>query len=244
MLDLKSIHLDQTESTQDIAKQNLQHHDFVCVLADKQVSGRGRSGNIWQSSKKDFICSIGINLSCSVDKLISSSLVAGVTILECLDLAKYAIGLKWPNDLVHRDSKKKLGGILIESLCASLGADKTSLIIGIGINYFSQIDNKPNHAIGLYDIGYPEVQNSHIAQKLAQALQSSFTKLATDGFEQFRASWQHHSVHMYDQSILKLNLDPDSDITGTYMGLNENGMLLLRTDSGLKSVNSGHVESW
>jgi biotin-[acetyl-CoA-carboxylase] ligase BirA-like protein len=244
MAQLSFIHLSKVESTQDIAKQNLQKNDFVCVLADQQISGRGRSGNKWESSEKDFICSVGFNLSCSIDKLISASLVAGVSILERLNLSAFGIGLKWPNDLVHLESKRKLGGILIESIGGSSHTDRTSIIIGIGINYYSQIDDKPKHAIGLYDIGFVDASNQQIAQNLANHLREAFITLANQGFEKFRTSWQQHSVHIQDKSVLKVILDPDSSIIGTYCGLTENGMLLLRTDSGLKSINTGHVESW
>ena len=133
-----------------------------CLLvAEHQSQGRGRQGKDWQSS-------VGASLTFSLALPLAPpdwsglSLAVGLALAEALDPAcpgvPTRLGLKWPNDLLLRETPggnpgptspldpavqtmptgpigRKLGGILIETVV--LGRQRVA-VIGIGLNLLPQ----------------------------------------------------------------------------------------------------------
>lgn len=101
--------------------------DRVAVLADRQISGRGRQGRQWLSPPGNLFLSLVWADAPALGSL--WSLVTGIVVVEAVKhyIPHEAVLLKWPNDIMVRDSK--LGGILIER-----SAPDFPMVIGIGIN--------------------------------------------------------------------------------------------------------------
>lgn len=245
---LHFVHLEQVDSSQNAAKCALEDHDFVCVLADCQHQGRGRSGNVWQATHGDFICSVGMRLPVSVDKLTAASLVTGVVALEVFNLTRIGIGLKWPNDLIHVSSRRKLGGILIESGSNSTG-QSTSIVAGIGINAI-HVSEKPSFSIGLTELVSSEEADilsspyEKWAKDFSHALRLALLNLAQYGFKTWSAQWNQLSVHQVGDSVIKISSDSAEPIQGVFQGVSDTGALILATSEGEQAIVSGHVESW
>mgnify|MGYP000846670215 FL=1 len=103
-----------------------------------QTDGKGRHGRTWDDHLDSFkgswklnpdqIPHISSQLQCKVALEIAS-------LLQSMAAEEDVLRVKWPNDLLVRDSKskqwKKAGGILFQSL--SRGTEQ-SLVLGIGIN--------------------------------------------------------------------------------------------------------------
>ena len=103
-----------------------------------QTDGKGRHGRTWDDHLDSFkgswklnpnqIPHISSELQCQVALEIAS-------LLQSMAPKENVLRVKWPNDLLVRDSKseqwKKAGGILFQSL--SKGTEQ-SLVLGIGIN--------------------------------------------------------------------------------------------------------------
>ncbi|MDA8622813.1 50S ribosomal protein L11 methyltransferase [Candidatus Poseidoniales archaeon] len=109
-----------------------------------QTDGKGRHGRTWHDHLDSFkgswklnpdqIPQISSQLQCQVALEITS-------LLQSMAPKENVLQVKWPNDILIRDSKskdwKKAGGILFQSL--SRGT-KQSLVLGIGINTKSTAD--------------------------------------------------------------------------------------------------------
>jgi BirA family biotin operon repressor/biotin-[acetyl-CoA-carboxylase] ligase len=124
---------DQVTSTMDVANELGASGAAAgtLVLADAQVSGRGRAGRRWESRAGDGIWLTLLERMNDVAALDVLSLRAGIRVARALDrFAGSTIRLKWPNDL-YLDSGK-LGGILVETRWRGTRPDWTS--IGVGIN--------------------------------------------------------------------------------------------------------------
>lgn len=124
---------DQVASTMDVANELGASGATAgtLVLADAQVSGRGRAGRRWESRAGDGIWLTLLERVNDVPALDVLSLRAGIRVARALDrFAGATIRLKWPND-IHLDSGK-LGGILVETRWRGTRPDWTA--IGIGIN--------------------------------------------------------------------------------------------------------------
>ena len=140
---LKRIHLDETESTNNICFEELNKgHKTIIITADKQTGGRGRNSKQWFSPKGNIYFSFGFSTNNIVEGL---SVKAGLKVAEILnnELGKEIL-LKWPNDLIY--SNKKIGGILVET---SSYQSTYQVVIGIGINLkiFSNFFGDTNRSV-------------------------------------------------------------------------------------------------
>jgi BirA family biotin operon repressor/biotin-[acetyl-CoA-carboxylase] ligase len=127
----KVVVYNSTASTNDVAAQysKNKNNDGLVVLAEEQVSGRGRSGNKWVAGYGDsVICSILLT-DCGVNAELLSLTIAVATAEAIGKCAKAEAKIKWPNDIILNN--KKVAGILVESKKAG---KHTVYIIGIGIN--------------------------------------------------------------------------------------------------------------
>ncbi len=99
------------------------------VTTGLQTEGRGRLGRSWIDTEgRGIAVSLGLEL---VDPAVLS-VAAGLAVLTvlrgvCRPEHAGRIGLKFPNDVVDRESGRKFAGILVE-------ADPSVAILGIGIN--------------------------------------------------------------------------------------------------------------
>jgi len=128
-------HLSSTNShARKLVEQGVPHGSLV--IADSQMCGRGRLNRAWHSPE-------GVNLYCSLilTQALSPALLPWVPLATGLGVAEgvesctsLAICLKWPNDILI--GKKKLGGILCESI--RQGTHGLAVIVGIGINVNAQ----------------------------------------------------------------------------------------------------------
>lgn len=119
----------ETSSTQDAAAACA----LGCVVTTgRQISGRGRLGNLWADTGDQGLAATFVVKSQTPDRLAMAAAVATASTLRAMvshDVAA-RIGVKWPNDIVVARAgaaPQKIAGILIES------KDDRSLI-GIGIN--------------------------------------------------------------------------------------------------------------
>ena len=104
---------------------------FAC-FTEQQTAGRGRRGKAWVSSSNNIAMSFAWSFDVPVSELGVLSLATGVAVVQALKKIgiKQAM-LKWPNDILVDDMK--IAGILIET--AKINDKKTSVVIGIGLNY-------------------------------------------------------------------------------------------------------------
>ncbi|MCG3224207.1 MAG: biotin--[acetyl-CoA-carboxylase] ligase [Candidatus Heimdallarchaeota archaeon] len=134
------IHFSTVNSTMDEAlsfvKEGLDH-PFL-IVADEQRIGKGRGENIWSSPKGGFYGTYAIPLEKQIteQQILFMHYAAAIAVQQVLEKETgLEIKTKWPNDIYFRN--KKLGGIIIEYL----SRDKLFLLIGIGVNLFSNIDD-------------------------------------------------------------------------------------------------------
>ncbi len=120
-----------------------QFTDSVCVVARKQLAGKGQMGTIWQSNP-------GENLTCSVFMPVKGveladqfyiSIIVSLAVYDTLNEFEIPkLSIKWPNDILS--DKQKICGILIENVVKN--GSLIGVIVGVGINVNQiQFDNLP-----------------------------------------------------------------------------------------------------
>lgn len=204
----------------------------VCVCA-QQTHGKGQYGRVWLSQKnRSILLSLRYPFKHNIS-LNGLSLVAGLAVIDSLKHYNiHGLKLKWPNDVFFKT--QKLAGILIEN---TVTHDNQSTIIGLGLNYQLDRDFKcPTQWVDLATLttNLPDLIDLQAA--LIDNLLKYCQRFAQGGFQAFETQW-HECDYLFNKT-LELN-DNDKKITGIAQGVNEQGALIVQTDTGIINVYSG-----
>ncbi|HET7557370.1 MAG TPA: biotin--[acetyl-CoA-carboxylase] ligase [Rhodanobacteraceae bacterium] len=213
--------------------------DRAFVFAEMQTAGRGRRGRVWVSPPMGnlaFSCLKRFDHGYAA--LSGLSLAIGVTAARALEACGVqGIGVKWPNDLVHRDAK--LAGILVELGGEFLGP--CHAVIGIGINLQLPDDARAVIAQPVTDLaaccGEVPVRN-RLAAAMIEHLCEALDLFAESGFAAFAPAYVERDA--LRGRTLRVD-DPRGMFEGVAMGVDARGALRVRTTHGEKSVDSAEV---
>lgn len=210
----------------------------VCV-AEHQTTGRGRRGRRWVSGfGQNLSMSLAWTFDMPMAALSGLSLAAGVAVAGALQKAGVCgHGLKWPNDL-YLDNRK-LAGILVEASGEANGP--TRVVIGVGVNLVMD-----DATAGDIDQPWADLRGqlgdlpprNRIAGLLVDELVSTCLRYDAEGLAPFLAEWQRHDLHLGREVMLSLG---GQAVYGRYVGLAEDGALLLETASGRRAFQGGEV---
>lgn len=219
-MELPLIRLAEVDSTQAFLRRH-PHLGFCAVLADRQLQGRGRQGNRWESAAGAGLwLSAALPASAGVAPglLLQRAMIAAARVL---DPEGRVLGLKWPNDLVAWKEGRlvKLGGILGEQVGGRL-------ILGLGVNLTSAPDI-PGRAIApacLMDLG---LRTPPILE-LATHIIRSWNDLAQNIQPLFRWPEAGTPLHWENGQGACLGWEPD-------------GRLKVATAEGIQRLSAGEV---
>jgi len=200
------------------------------LVAREQEAGRGRQRRSWVSSAGNFHGSTLVMLRGSDPSAQSLSLAAGLALVEAIDAAApaQALMLKWPNDVLLLG--RKLGGILLER-----SGDR--VVAGFGVNLASA----------------PELPDRQSACLAGAVSPEAFASLLAASFATLLDLWRRSEPGLLAQAWLArahplgtpltVHSSSDETVTGRFDGLEPDGALRLRTESGaLEIIRAGDVE--
>lgn len=121
------LYLEQTDSTNRVARELAREGGLGVVVADHQTAGRGRLGRSWVADAgENLLFSVVLRPGLLAAEAPRAVLVWAAAIAEAL-----GVWVKWPNDLVDA-ADRKLGGMLAE--LDHEGDRVRSVVLGVGIN--------------------------------------------------------------------------------------------------------------
>ena len=194
-----------------------------------QAAGRGRQGREWVSESGNFFGSTLVSLGTDDPAPQSLSLVAGLALIEAIDVAvpDQPLMLKWPNDLMLGMSK--LAGILLER-------SGNRVVVGFGVNLASAPKLEGRDAAAL--------NGALIPQAFAPLLAGSFARMLSlwrnSDLESFARAWlaRAHPVGTH----LTVHWSADEKVSGTFDGIERDGALRLRRNGEVDLIRAGDVE--
>ena len=234
-------YFDSIDSTNTKAKELAEegHPAGTLVVADQQVSGKGRRGRAWESPH-----GTGIFMTLLLKPDINPNNASMLTLVAAMATAG-AISrvtgenaqIKWPNDIVI--DGKKICGILTEMSAQSDYINH--IVIGIGINVHNdEFPEEIRETAGslLLSCG----KRFHRAD-LIEAFLEEFEKyyavyLETEDMEGLYKEYNLMLVNMGRQVKV---LDPKEPFEGKAMGITKKGELIVDTWESRKLVSSGEV---
>jgi len=227
--------LPSTTSTNDIVKALAQRGapEGTVVVAEHQTRGRGRYGRSFASP-----AGVGIYLSLlvrpQVDTIRLPQLTLAIAVATAEALVEYCalpVRLKWPNDVEIHD--KKVAGILTEAI---LGAGTSPVaIIGIGINVNTMLEHLPPElhqqvtSLALA-AGHPWPRLPLLAVLLAY-LERLYQTFQQGDISPILQRWWHYGPMLGRQVRFTYEYSAG---TGTVVGLDEDGALLVQNADGIR----------
>lgn len=221
----RALLFDEVGSTMDVAHQAAAKGApaGTLVLAERQLSGRGRGGRAWRSEPHAGIWLTLIERPWEGVPVELLSVRAGLALAPALDrFAAAPVGLKWPNDLYVNG--RKLAGILIEARWRDGKPEWVAL--GVGINLAPPIDLE--EATGLRaGVTAPEV-----LAMVVPALQRAATT---------RGPLSTAELELFARRDVAAGKRCSEPARGTVRGINERGELLVESAAGLTPHRSGSL---
>jgi BirA family biotin operon repressor/biotin-[acetyl-CoA-carboxylase] ligase len=204
------------------------------VLAERQVSGRGRRGRKWVSPfAENLYYSLVLRIDGGVRQLEGLSLVVGLAVLQALrNFGVPGAGLKWPNDVLV--GNKKIAGILLELVGDP--ADVCHVVLGIGVNVNMQVADEVDQqwtSIRL-ESGRSSDRNALVVE-LSKQLSAYIQRHQVDGFSALQSEWEAN--HLWQDRSVSL-IAGSSHVDGVVLGIDSQGALRLKV-SGVEKVFSG-----
>ena len=216
---------------------------FRVALAEHQTAGRGRMDRKWQSPPSSGLClSMSYTFHEVPEYLPSVTLAIGVGVAEALgQMGIRGIGLKWPNDLVVRDGK--LGGILTE-IRSSQGKAVT-VVIGVGINVdlgrtgaTEVIRPRLGYASDIASCIKEVPSRSVLSAVLIEKMFNTLAQFEADGLGPYFEAWERFDWLRGQRVSVE---QPDGQASGVCRGIDVDGALILRTETGTERIVSGSV---
>lgn len=210
------------------------------IVADCQSAGRGRRGRQWSSTPEASLTfSVLWRFPGPATRLAGLSLAVGLALARALEsLGASGVRLKWPNDLLlERDGQfAKLGGILVELSSERLA---TQAVIGIGINLLPPPEEFAFAASGLSDAFVAVPERHVLLAAILDELAAVLDHFEATGFAALKADWQCYNA--WQGRPVKVLDEARAPIEGRCLGVDEEGVLLLETASGVERIYAGDV---
>jgi BirA family transcriptional regulator, biotin operon repressor / biotin---[acetyl-CoA-carboxylase] ligase len=228
-----------TLSTNDDAKvaASTGAPDGAAFLADTQRAGRGRGGHTWHSPPaENLYLSLVVRPRVPAASIAPITLAVGVAVADVLAQRvgeRAIVAVKWPNDVLA--GGRKLAGVLVEGQLR--GSEVSSLIVGLGVNVHATEfpEELAARATSLALLGVLDRDRSALAAELIVAIDAAVRR-----FEAQRLHGFLEAIARRD-ALLGQTVEV-SGVRGTAVGIDAEGRLLVRRDSGeITAIVSGEV---
>jgi len=210
-------------------------------VSAEQTAGRGRGRRVWHSPPGTAIYTTLIfRPQVAPDRLPVLSLVAGVAVAETIEeLAGAETKLKWPNDvwLGTPRSHQKVAGILLTSSLTDRTVDH--VLVGIGINVSTSLERLPRGATSLLEacgqLLAPDVVFATLLERIDHGYEAYLSAAGRPSLDPYRS----RAALLGDLVTVD---DAGRSLRGVYIGVDDDGALLLREASGrIQRVMSGDL---
>ena len=210
-------------------------------FADEQRAGRGRGDHTWDSAAgAGLYASVLLRTPIPAARLPLLPLAAGLAAAEAIRaVTGLIIDQRWPNDLLI--GPRKVGGILVESKISGGAAEFA--VVGIGINVHQRVfaSELSTSATSLDLDADRRVSRQDLLLSLLKSLEcETFLMLDPAATDTIPARVEQASTWIRGRRV---EVHGPQACIGETAGLDEHGFLLVRTSSGVVTVQTGGIRA-
>jgi BirA family biotin operon repressor/biotin-[acetyl-CoA-carboxylase] ligase len=222
------LHEPSVESTNDLARAAAARNwpDRSIFVADYQTKGRGRHGRTWLCPPRaGLLMSVLLRRRETLPHIFT--MLAAVGLCEAIErLLALEPEIKWPNDVVI--DGQKVAGVLAEA--TDDGRERT-VIVGIGVNAnvsAEQFRDLPNATSLALAAGH-DVHRGELLVLLLERFDSWLRQPTRDLHD---GLWRAWNGRLWGRDQLVRVQDAETTLTGTVLGGDPDGTLVIRTADG------------
>lgn len=213
------------------------------VLAEEQVSGKGRRGRGWVTPRGSSVA-----MTCILRpdfpprKASMLTLLMGLSVAQaCRDMYGLDAGIKWPNDIVV--SRKKICGILTEMDTEPEKIRSVAIGVGINGNLTEFPEGLKDKATSLQQELGERIRRAPLAAAVLGAFEKNYEIFCRHGdLSVFREGYDQMLVHRNSPVTVRGAGTDRGCLSGVALGINAQGELLVeREDRTVAAVNAGEV---
>jgi BirA family biotin operon repressor/biotin-[acetyl-CoA-carboxylase] ligase len=203
--------------------------DLSVVIADEQTAGRGRRDRKWFTPKGTALA-FSIVLRPTVEERPHLTRIVGLAALavaEALRKRGLDARIKWPNDILIQ--KRKVCGILIESVWS--GEDVDCTVIGIGVNVLR--GSIPPDEVLQFPATSLEAELTQVPgrEEILYGILVSLIELRPRlGTDEFLLQWE--DLLALRGETVQVQAEKTPEVTGQISGLDSDGSLKIRNEHG------------
>jgi BirA family biotin operon repressor/biotin-[acetyl-CoA-carboxylase] ligase len=210
--------------------------EYTAVLAERQTHGKGRAGRGWWSPEGN------LHLSILLRPLIRAAWLPRVSILTSLALSRAVddgsgrFKIKWPNDLLL--DGRKVAGILT---AARTEGDKVAWVVtGFGVNMVKPEQGVPGELAGkIAFLGETvKISRDELVHRITDRLRELSGSFEGPMWEKVREEWAQKAIWGVPYTLR----DGEKQVSGTPVGLADDGGLVMETEQGRITVHTGELE--
>lgn len=212
----------------------------LLVVAERQTSGRGRSGRSWHADAGTLTFSWLDSVSRL--RLVRSAvpqvaLVAGLSVAEAIEALIPPLGtrIKWPNDVYVAGGK--VAGILVETA----GATADRIVIGIGVNVATDLAQAPDEvrqrAASLTAVSGRPLRSADLMETIVDRLAENLATLAVD-FRSLADSIRRRCLLTGQRVTLQRGSEA---LVGLCRGMDDSGALQIDDGPTSHCIQSGEI---
>ncbi len=235
---------DRVGSTNELAMSLATKDDLwanTVIIADSQEKGKGRLGRVWISQPgRNIYMSLLLRPKLDTRDATMLTLLAAVSCTHAIRrVSNLPVLIKWPNDLIL--SGKKLGGILTE---IRADIDKVNLaVVGIGINVnMVKKDFKDeirSIATSIKEESGEDCSRDELIIEILRQFERFYNILIKQGKRSLLDEWKTLSLTIGRNVKVVMG---DETVTGFAEDIDDNGMLILKLQSGLlRQISAGDI---
>ncbi|HEY8132395.1 MAG TPA: biotin--[acetyl-CoA-carboxylase] ligase [Thermoanaerobaculia bacterium] len=203
------------------------------IIAGEQFAGMGRNARSWSSPAGKGIYATTLLSRPATELSLIPLWIANIVATYLRDVFAIDARIKWPNDILV--GGRKIAGILIE---ARIQDDRAYLLIGTGINVEPVEDDDRPNAVAIREVskrnfGGIAAATEAFIEHLDDRLTRPFNRDAV------LAEWRSLSVHKPGERIT--SVIGDRTISGTWIGIDEQGRAMLRDGKEVLSISAGDL---
>lgn len=221
-------------STNDLAKTWLMEGapDGAAVVADEQVTGRGRNGRVWHTPPNAALA-LSVVMWPPAAQIARINMIGAISVFDlAAQVGCEDIGIKWPNDI--QVEGRKISGILVENVWMQEAL--SGVVLGIGVNVrvdFSQTDLREK-AVSLEDVAGRPLDRAELIRILLERVEFWYQRIDADEvFDVWRSR-----LNMLGCPVVA------EGISGRALDVTAEGALLVEDDrGGLRHVTAGDVSA-
>lgn len=211
------------------------------VVADYQVSGRGRHDRAWNTPPGSAIA-VSLLLRPSAvptHRWTWLPLLTGVAVVAAVaEATGVRAGLKWPNDVLV--GGRKVAGILAEVVPDAHGA-RRALVVGIGLNVSVPAVQLPPTATSLDAVGAPDVDRLTVLAALLAAVEREYVAWLAVGGDPASIAAAYRPLCTTLGTHVRVALPDGTSLEGEAVDVDAAGRLVISTACGDRALSVGDV---